>query len=56
MRSAEVFDCFYGLICADLGVQATGDADHKAQIWQTILSKDAFKVEGPKVSLRRWFG
>ena len=63
MSSAEAMDsanprfvCVYGLIGADLGVQATGDADHKAQIWQTIFSNNAFTVKGPKVSLRRWLG
>ena len=54
--SNPMFNAFYELICSDRGVPATGDPHHKAQIWSTIFANNAFKVRGPKVSLRRWFG
>ena len=57
MTSANpLFNPFYELICLDLGVKATGDADHKAQIRQTIFANDAFRVKGDKPSRARGRG
>ena len=45
----------YEAICQDLGVEAFGDAEHKAEILEFATAVQLQAGKGEIVTLRRWF-
>ena len=50
-----MFAGLYEYICHGIGVKPEGSAEHRQMVFNRVFASDAFKVQGEKVSLRRWF-
>ena len=51
----QLLEEFYEPICQDLGVEAFGDAEHKAEILEFATAGQLQARRGERVTLRRWF-